>query len=80
LLYLILIYFHFQVHAFYRFQPLTAYLAVNYFDRFLSAHHFPVSLTEATVPCTPPPRPNPQHKNKYPPYFGQQKIRFCRYT
>ncbi|ONK82057.1 uncharacterized protein A4U43_C01F35680 [Asparagus officinalis] len=30
-----------KVRAFFRFQPLTAYLAVNYFDRFLSAHHVP---------------------------------------
>ncbi|XP_043725166.1 cyclin-D1-1-like [Telopea speciosissima] len=30
-----------KVHAFYRFQPLTAYLSVNYLDRFLSSRHFP---------------------------------------
>ncbi|KAL0916588.1 hypothetical protein M5K25_014115 [Dendrobium thyrsiflorum] len=30
-----------QVHAYYHFQPLTAYLAVNYMDRFLSAHRLP---------------------------------------
>ncbi|XP_020578457.1 cyclin-D2-1-like isoform X2 [Phalaenopsis equestris] len=32
-----------QVHAYYNFQPLTAYLAVNYMDRFLSAHRLPQS-------------------------------------
>ena len=30
-----------KVHAFYRFSPLTAFLSVNYFDRFLS-HSLPV--------------------------------------
>ncbi|XP_077216949.1 cyclin-D1-1-like isoform X2 [Tasmannia lanceolata] len=30
-----------KVQAFYRFQPLTAYLSVNYMDRFLSAHRLP---------------------------------------
>ncbi|XP_077237825.1 CYCLIN D1;1 [Tasmannia lanceolata] len=30
-----------KVHAFYRFQPLTAYLSVNYMDRFLSSHCLP---------------------------------------
>lgn len=30
-----------QVHAYYHFQPLTAYLAVNYVDRFLSVHRLP---------------------------------------
>ncbi|KAL5974311.1 hypothetical protein ACLOJK_030975 [Asimina triloba] len=29
------------VHAYYSFQPLTAYLAVNYMDRFLSNHRLP---------------------------------------
>ncbi|KAH7688804.1 cyclin D1/2/4 plant protein [Dioscorea alata] len=30
-----------KVQAFYHFQPLTAYLAVNYMDRFLSSHTLP---------------------------------------
>ncbi|KAJ4972715.1 hypothetical protein NE237_005889 [Protea cynaroides] len=30
-----------KVHAFYQFQPLTAYLAVNYMDRFLSSRRLP---------------------------------------
>ncbi|XP_042500815.1 cyclin-D1-1 [Macadamia integrifolia] len=30
-----------KVHAFYHFQPLTAYLSVNYFDRFLSSSRLP---------------------------------------
>ncbi|XP_042496441.1 cyclin-D1-1-like isoform X2 [Macadamia integrifolia] len=31
-----------KVHAFYRFQPLTAYLSVNYMDRFLSSRRLPI--------------------------------------
>lgn len=34
----------FQVQSFYNFQPLTAYLAVNYMDRFLYSRRLPVSL------------------------------------
>ncbi|XP_038984058.1 cyclin-D2-1-like isoform X2 [Phoenix dactylifera] len=30
-----------KVHEYYRFRPLTAYLAVNYMDRFLSSHQLP---------------------------------------
>ncbi|XP_074309816.1 cyclin-D1-1-like isoform X2 [Silene latifolia] len=30
-----------KVRAFYGFEPVTAYLAVNYLDRFLSSHHLP---------------------------------------
>eukprot|EP00268_Persea_americana_P011487 TRINITY_DN1484_c0_g1_i1.p1 TRINITY_DN1484_c0_g1~~TRINITY_DN1484_c0_g1_i1.p1 ORF type:complete len:328 (-),score=47.35 TRINITY_DN1484_c0_g1_i1:1315-2298(-) len=30
-----------KVHAYYSFQPLTAYLAINYMDRFLSSHNLP---------------------------------------
>ncbi|XP_068637746.1 cyclin-D1-1-like isoform X2 [Aristolochia californica] len=30
-----------KVHAFYHFQPLTAYLSVNYMDRFLASHRLP---------------------------------------
>ncbi|XP_042402476.1 cyclin-D2-1-like isoform X1 [Zingiber officinale] len=30
-----------KVHAYYHFRPLTAYLAVNYMDRFLSSHRLP---------------------------------------
>ncbi|XP_043703347.1 cyclin-D1-1-like [Telopea speciosissima] len=30
-----------KVHAFYRFQPVTAYLSVNYMDRFLSTRRLP---------------------------------------
>ncbi|KAF5200671.1 Cyclin-d1-1 [Thalictrum thalictroides] len=30
-----------KVQAFYRFQPLTAYLSVNYMDRFLASHGLP---------------------------------------
>lgn len=33
-----------QVHAFYHFRPVTAFLSVNYLDRFLS-------LTSLPVPC-----------------------------
>lgn len=33
-----------QVHAYYRFRPVTALLSVNYFDRFLSSHSLPVIL------------------------------------
>jgi len=32
-----------QVQEYYGFLPLTAYLAVNYMDRFLSLHRLPVS-------------------------------------
>ncbi|EPS59976.1 hypothetical protein M569_14829, partial [Genlisea aurea] len=31
-----------KVQRYYGFQPLTAYLAVNYFDRFLCSHPLPV--------------------------------------
>lgn len=30
-----------KAHEYYRFRPLTAYLAVNYMDRFLSSHRLP---------------------------------------
>ncbi|KAL7091610.1 hypothetical protein ACP275_12G116200 [Erythranthe tilingii] len=30
-----------KVHRYYGFQPLTAYLSVNYLDRFLYSHHLP---------------------------------------
>ncbi|KAG9450385.1 hypothetical protein H6P81_010350 [Aristolochia fimbriata] len=30
-----------KVHAYYHFQPLTAYLSVNYMDRFLASHRLP---------------------------------------
>ncbi|XP_073023176.1 cyclin-D1-1-like [Primulina eburnea] len=32
-----------KVHAAYRFKPVTAFLSVNYFDRFLSSHTLPES-------------------------------------
>lgn len=32
-----------QVHSYYSFSPLTACLAVNYLDRFLSLYQLPVS-------------------------------------
>ncbi|KAJ8768889.1 hypothetical protein K2173_023884 [Erythroxylum novogranatense] len=32
-----------KVHGYYRFRPVTAMLSVNYFDRFLSSHSFPVN-------------------------------------
>lgn len=32
----------FQVHSFYRLRPETAYLSINYLDRFLSARALPV--------------------------------------
>lgn len=32
-----------KVHAHYRFSPLTAFLSINYFDRFLSSHSLPVN-------------------------------------
>ncbi|XP_073050180.1 cyclin-D1-1-like [Primulina eburnea] len=31
-----------KVHQYYGFQPLTAYLSVNYFDRFLHSHKLPI--------------------------------------
>ncbi|KAL8150206.1 hypothetical protein V2J09_020014 [Rumex salicifolius] len=44
-----------KVRAFYGFQPLTAYLAVNYFDRFLCSHRQPQSngwlLQLSSVAC-----------------------------
>lgn len=33
-----------QVQAYYAFQPLTAYLSVNYLDRFLDSRDLPVRL------------------------------------
>ncbi|THU52085.1 hypothetical protein C4D60_Mb10t00270 [Musa balbisiana] len=33
-----------KVHVYYGFRPLTAYLAVNYLDRFLSSHRLPYHL------------------------------------
>ncbi|KAK6133715.1 hypothetical protein DH2020_032625 [Rehmannia glutinosa] len=33
-----------KVQQYYGFQPLTTYLSVNYFDRFLLSHHLPVRL------------------------------------
>ncbi|GAV92220.1 Cyclin_N domain-containing protein [Cephalotus follicularis] len=33
-----------KVQAYYNFQPLTAYLSVNYLDRFLYSHRLPVSF------------------------------------
>lgn len=35
-----------QVHAYYRFGPLSVYLSVNYLDRFLSACELSVSCGE----------------------------------
>ncbi|GFY89508.1 similar to CYCLIN D3;2 [Actinidia rufa] len=32
-----------KVHSHYQFRPLTAFLSVNYFDRFLSSHSFPAN-------------------------------------
>lgn len=31
-----------RVHEYYQFRPVTAFLSVNYFDRFLSIHSLPV--------------------------------------
>ncbi|OMO63364.1 hypothetical protein COLO4_32500 [Corchorus olitorius] len=46
-----------KVHAFYRFSPVTAFLSVNYFDRFLSSHSLPVntplSLSKMEEPQVP---------------------------
>lgn len=39
----------YQVQEYYGFLPLTAYLAVNYMDRFLSLHRLPVSSPPATA-------------------------------
>jgi hypothetical protein len=36
-----------QVHAYYGFGPLTACLAVNYLDRFLSLYQLPVRIVKA---------------------------------
>lgn len=33
-----------QVHSYYNFSPVTAFLSVNYLDRFLSSHSLPVSV------------------------------------
>jgi hypothetical protein len=44
-----------QVQEYYGFLPLTAYLAVNYMDRFLSLHRLPVSKLLMHGP--PPPQP-----------------------
>ncbi|KAJ1289541.1 hypothetical protein BS78_02G172300 [Paspalum vaginatum] len=38
-----------KVQEYYGFLPLTAYLAVNYMDRFLSLHHLPVEGTSRYV-------------------------------
>ena len=38
-----------QVQAYYSFQPLTAYLAVNYMDRFLYARRLPVMVKNVNV-------------------------------
>ncbi|THU67466.1 hypothetical protein C4D60_Mb05t24920 [Musa balbisiana] len=40
--------FFFVVHAHYNFGPLSAYLSVNYLDRFLSAYEFPQGKTWMT--------------------------------
>jgi len=36
-----------QVYTYYSFGPVTAYLAVNYLDRFLSRYELPVRTTTA---------------------------------
>lgn len=36
----------FQVHSFYRFRPETAYLSINYLDRFLTARASPVYVID----------------------------------
>ena len=36
-----------QVYTYYNFGPVTAYLAVNYLDRFLSRYELPVRTTTA---------------------------------
>lgn len=36
-----------QVYTYYNFRPLTAYLAVNYLDRFLSRYELPVRTTRS---------------------------------
>lgn len=33
-----------KVHALHRFSPVTAFLSINYFDRFLSSHSLPVRI------------------------------------
>lgn len=38
-----------QVQAYYGFQPLTAYLAVNYMDRFLNSRQLPVSSEKSNI-------------------------------
>jgi len=38
-----------QVRAYYGFQPLTAYLAVNYMDRFMDSRQLPVSSHFSTA-------------------------------
>lgn len=48
-----------QVHAYYKFRPVTAVLSVNYFDRFLSSHFLQVILIllflhfPEKMPCYP---------------------------
>jgi cyclin D1/2/4, plant len=44
-----LLFFLPQVREYYGFLPLTAYLAVNYMDRFLSLHRLPVSAQLAAA-------------------------------
>lgn len=39
-----------QVHALYHFRPITAFLSVNYLDRFLSFHSLPVSNPHSSHP------------------------------
>jgi cyclin D1/2/4 len=43
-----------QVYTYYSFRPLTAYLAVNYLDRFLSRYELPVRISQKTFLVTLP--------------------------
>lgn len=39
-----------QVHAHYHFSPVTAFLSVNYFDRYLSSYSLPVKEKKTPFP------------------------------
>lgn len=52
-----------QVHAYFGFQPLTAYLSVNYLDRFLYSRRLPVISSPSIFTS------KKKRKKRGPPYF-----------
>lgn len=62
-----------KVYAHYHFRPVTAVLAVNYFDRFLSAHSLPVRTNSGK--STRPFRlwPESELTNGFDHVYGQEK-------